>query len=180
MLVPYTSQDSSAFYSDYYRKQIGHGISVFKGKDTMNGHGLGSLFSGLLKRAAPMLKRGAATVGKRLLSTGMGVLKDAIGGENVGVAAKRRFASAGGELLSDVTGQFMGESDGDEVIPPRKRSRQQTATTSADRRVQTPKGRQQSGVKRVGKKKRGDRIATFLPSYNDISKLVGFTVLIKV
>lgn len=58
-------------YKDYYKNQAGSGLSGFHGSRYQHGSGLGSLFSGVLRAAAPLLKRGAIALGKHALKTGV-------------------------------------------------------------------------------------------------------------
>ena len=60
-----------ASYEDYYINQAGSGLAGFQGTRYQRGAGLGSMFSGLLRAAAPLLKSGAKKIGKTLLREGM-------------------------------------------------------------------------------------------------------------
>ena len=101
-LSPYYPEDSADMYEEYYAEQIGNGLAVYQGKPLMTGNGIGSVFKGLFRSALPMLKRGAVAAGKKLLTSGAGVLGDVIGGANVKESAKKRFKAAGADLLDDV------------------------------------------------------------------------------
>ena len=57
-------------YDDYYARQVGGALPYFTGARVQRGHGFGSLFSGLLRTVAPLIKRGAVALGKRALATG--------------------------------------------------------------------------------------------------------------
>ena len=46
-------------YDDYYTRQVGGALPYFTGARVQRGHGFGSLFSGLLRSVAPLIKRGA-------------------------------------------------------------------------------------------------------------------------
>ena len=67
-------------YKDYYVGQVGDALPVFAGGRVQRGHGLGSLFGGLIRNAAPLIKRGAIALGKRALTTGLNVAGDALSG----------------------------------------------------------------------------------------------------
>ena len=54
-------------YDDYYVRQVGGALPYFTGARVQRGHGFGSLFSGLLRTVAPLIKRGAVALGKRAL-----------------------------------------------------------------------------------------------------------------
>jgi hypothetical protein len=113
MLVPYSPEDSLQFYEDYYVTQDGYGMSIpiFKGRIVMPGNGIGSLFSGLFRSAIPLLKRGALSAGKKLLTGGVDVLSDIAGGKSLKQSAKSRLKTAGGELLADVRDTILGRGN---------------------------------------------------------------------
>jgi hypothetical protein len=71
---------------DYYIHQAGKGYPVFAGRRYQRGHGLGSIFGGLFKAAMPLLKKGAKTLGREALKTGLNiagdVYKEEISGDN--------------------------------------------------------------------------------------------------
>ena len=71
----------------------------FVGARVQRGHGLGSLFGGLIRSTMPLIKRGTMTLGKRALSTGVRIADDVISGQNIKTAAKRRVTEAGKDLL---------------------------------------------------------------------------------
>ena len=50
-------------YDDYYARQVGGALPYFTGARVQRGHGFGSLFSGLLRTVAPLIKRGAVVWG---------------------------------------------------------------------------------------------------------------------
>lgn len=106
MLVPYHPEDSSSFYESYYSDQVGYGLSmpVYQGRTIMTGNGIGSVFSGLFRSALPMIKRGAKSIGKSLLSTGAGVLGDVMDGKSIKQAASSRFRDTGRGILGDLMG----------------------------------------------------------------------------
>ena len=58
---------------DYYINQAGSGLPGFQGTRYQRGAGLGSMFSGLLRAVAPLLKSGAKKIGKTLLKKGMNI-----------------------------------------------------------------------------------------------------------
>jgi hypothetical protein len=63
-------------YHDYYIHQAGKGYPVFAGRRYQTGHGLGSIFGGLFKAALPLLKKGAKTLGREVLKTGLNIAGD--------------------------------------------------------------------------------------------------------
>ena len=60
-------------YHDYYIHQAGKGYPVFAGRRYQRGHGLGSIFGGLFKAAVPLLKKGAKTLEREALKTGLNI-----------------------------------------------------------------------------------------------------------
>ena len=55
----------------------------------------GSLFSGLPRTVAPLIRQGAVALGKRALTTGAQIVGDVVAGKNVKKPAKRRATAAG-------------------------------------------------------------------------------------
>ena len=74
-------------YDDYYARQVGGALPYFTGARVQRGHGFGSLFSGLLRTVAPLIKRGAG---------------DVVAGKNVKKAAKRRATAAGRNMMQSL------------------------------------------------------------------------------
>lgn len=101
-------------FEDYYTAQVGHGLPVFSGTSMQRGHGLGNVFRGLARTAIPLMKRGMAQIGKKALSTGAAVAKDALMGKNIKRSVKRRAKKAGRELLAGWAGS---------LAPPGQRAR---------------------------------------------------------
>ena len=89
-------------YDDYYAQQVGGALPYFAGARVQRGHGFGSLFGGLLRSVAPLIKRGALALGNRALKTGAQIAGDILSGENIRTAAKRRTKTAGRYLLQSL------------------------------------------------------------------------------
>ena len=70
-------------YHDYYIHQAGKGYPVFAGKRYQRGHRLGSIFGGLFKAAMPLLKKGAKTIEREALKTGLNIAGDVVQGRNL-------------------------------------------------------------------------------------------------
>ena len=81
-------------YNDYYARQAGGALPYFAGAQYQRGHGLGSLFGGLLRSAMPLIKRGAVALGKGALKTFVLIAGDVLSGQNIKTAAKRRVTDA--------------------------------------------------------------------------------------
>ena len=75
VLVPYRQSESADGYGDYYATQAGGDLPAYAGR-AMMGKGLGNIFDGLLRAAAPVLKKIGTTVGKWALKAGVSVASD--------------------------------------------------------------------------------------------------------
>ena len=89
-------------YDDYYARQVGGALPYFTGACVQRGHSFGSLFSGLLRSVAPLIKRGALALGKRALTTDAQIAGDVVAGQNIKKATKRRATAAGRALMSSL------------------------------------------------------------------------------
>ena len=89
-------------YDDYYARQVGGALPYFTGALVQRGHGFGSLFSGLLRSVAPLIRRGAVALGKRALTTGAQIAGDVVAGKNIKKAAKQRATAAGRHLMQSL------------------------------------------------------------------------------
>ena len=96
-------------YDDYYAQQVGGALPYFAGARVQRGHGFGSLFGGLLRSVAPLIKRGALALGNRALKTGAQIAGDILSGENIRTAAKRRTKTAGRDLLQSLLATLPGK-----------------------------------------------------------------------
>ena len=85
-------------YNEYYARQAGGALPYFAGAQYQRGHGLGSLFGGLLRSAMSLIKRGAVALGKGALKTGVRIADD-MSGQSIKRATKRRVADAGRNLM---------------------------------------------------------------------------------
>jgi hypothetical protein len=86
-------------YHDYYIHQVRKGYPVFVGRRYQRGHVLGSIFGGLFKAAMPLLKKGAKTLGREALKTGLNIAGDVVQGRNIKQASQSRLKSTGQNLL---------------------------------------------------------------------------------
>ena len=118
-------------YDDYYAQQVGGALPYFAGARVQRGHGFGSLFGGLLRSVAPLIKRGALALGNRALKTGAQIAGDILSGEYIRTAAKRRTKTAGRDLLQSLL-----------ATPPGKRVKRAAPS------------RQRRPVKRAAKRRR--------------------------
>ena len=99
-LVPYRSEDADSAYK-YFYEQSGRGLPpVFSGARYQRGHGLGNVLSGLMKAALPVVKRGAISLGKTALQTGLNIAKDKMSGKTMKQAFSDNVKQAGRQLAS--------------------------------------------------------------------------------
>ena len=91
-------------------------------------YGLGSIFGGLFKAAVPLLKKGAKTLGREALKTGLNITKDVVAGKNLKQAVKSILKSTEQSLLQKA---IIG------VGPPGERSIKRAAKRKKPRRRQT-------------------------------------------
>ena len=125
-------------YNEYYARQAGGALPYFAGATYQRGHGLGSLFGGLLRSTMPLIKRGAVALGRGALKTGVPIAGDVLSGQNIKTAAKRRITDTDRTILRSL------------VIPgvrPRKRikrapTKKGGTTATRQRKRQTSKKRE--------------------------------------
>ena len=86
----------------YYARQVGGAMPYFTGVRVQKWQGFGSLFSGLHRTVAPLIRRGAVALGKRVLTTGAQIAGEVVAGKNVKKAAKRRATAAGRNLMQSL------------------------------------------------------------------------------
>ena len=107
--------------------QKGQGLVVHRGDFLQEGSGLGSFFSGLLKKILPLAKRGIGAVlknktvqkvGKDLFHQGIQASTDAVAdiiqGEDPSIKAKAKLASAKSQIadtLRVLPGELLGDGD---------------------------------------------------------------------
>ncbi len=87
-------------YEDYYLEQVGSGLPAFTGARMQRGHGLGNIFSGLVRAVMPLVKSGVKALGKQGVQTGIQIAEDVLAGQKPKQAVKRRGKQAGMELVS--------------------------------------------------------------------------------
>ena len=126
-------------YAAYYSKsQFGHGLlPAYGGVARQRGHGFGSLISGLMRSARPLLGSIGRSAGKALLTTGTGVLADVMSGKSIKKSLKRRATSAGKQLLQNAATSAQGYINSTSSGPPAKRR----ATVKRAGRAKQQKGR---------------------------------------
>jgi hypothetical protein len=119
-------------YTLYYLRQAeGRYAGDYRG-NTQKGDGLGSFLGGLFRRIFPLLSSGAKAVGKEALSTGIGILKDAITGRSMKESVRERISQAGTNLTTKAANKM--ESMVGSGYKKRKRRRRTQSRVSAKRR----------------------------------------------
>ena len=122
-------------YEHYYLQQVGHGLPVFHGSSAQRGHGLGNILGALFRSAVPLLKRGAKTLGKEALRTGVEIVGDVVEGRSIRDAAKSRSIAAGKRVakraVSRVT-QSKNDKKRKRTTKPAIRKRAKRAKRSLD------------------------------------------------
>ena len=86
-------------YNEYYARQVGGTLPYFTGTQYQRGHGLGSLFGGLLRSAMPLIKTGTVALGKGTLKTGVRIADYVMSGQSIKKANKRSVTDAGKNLM---------------------------------------------------------------------------------
>ena len=64
-------------YENYYLSQVGL-LPYFAGARVQQGYGLGNLFSSIAKSVLPLVKKGAKTLGKQVLQSGVDFASDVL------------------------------------------------------------------------------------------------------
>ena len=99
--IPYCCDASRGMYEDYYGRQVGGEIPVFRGTKYQRGHGLGSIIGGLFRRVVLPFLKGSGQFLKankniilgNALGTGMEVADDVLEGKSLKESAKKRIVS---------------------------------------------------------------------------------------
>ena len=102
-------------YENYYLSQVGHKMPYFVGARVQQGYGLGNLFSSIAKSVLPLVQKGAKTLGKQVLQSGVEFASDVLHGKNAKQAAIDQARAAGSNLL-----QVAQQKIGKRKAAPRK------------------------------------------------------------
>ena len=81
---------------DYYKNQAGSGLAGFQGYKHQKGHGFGSFFKSIWRNIVPYFA-------PKLVSAGVKVGNDFLGGQNIKSSLSTRLRETGGEILDDAT-----------------------------------------------------------------------------
>lgn len=139
MLYSYDPEDSIEFYREQLSSsQNGYGgeVVVYKGKRYMPGMGLGSVLSSAFKWVAPLVKKGAMSLGKRALASGVEVMRDVAAGQNFSQSLKNNMREAGDTLLEDLGDEMVKKTAS--MKNPRKRKRTGASTGGSTRKRKKP------------------------------------------
>jgi len=104
MYVSYKCCQNS--FEDYYLQQTGSGLNYYQGAPYQKGYGFGGLFRSFFRAAVPLLKSGAKAVGKQLFHSGVDILNDLYGGQDIKTSAKQRLKEAGHQLTDRVSSKI--------------------------------------------------------------------------
>ena len=74
-----------------------------RGEDIKEDMDLSSIFGGLFKAAMPLFKKGAKTLGREALKTGLHIAGDVVQGRNIKQAAQSQLKSTGQNLFQKAT-----------------------------------------------------------------------------
>lgn len=69
-------------------------MNTFKGDRFQRGHGLGSVFAGLLRSAIPMIHKGAEYIGKEIAHIGFQTARDVLNGEKLKPSLKKNLKTS--------------------------------------------------------------------------------------
>jgi len=79
-------------YEDYYCRQVGGEMPVFRGSRHQRGHRLGSVLSGLFRRfVIPFFRDHGKTLASNALKTGVDVAEDVLDGRSLKESANKRL-----------------------------------------------------------------------------------------
>ena len=108
MLIPNAEQ----FKQYYLRGQHGGSIAGLRGARIQRVYGIGNFFKSIARFAIPLVKRGAETIGKRVLGAAVDVGHDILAGKNVKQAVKGRSIEAVKDIAQQGAKQLRNQSGG--------------------------------------------------------------------
>lgn len=141
-------------YTLYYMRQAeGRNGGSFH-SPTMKGDGLGSFLGNLFRRIFPLLSSGAKVVGQEALSTGVGLLKDALNGRSLKESMYDRVSQAGKNLSEKAAKKMEGMVGNGYKRRKRKRKSQSRAASKRRKVSKKPRKKKRSTVNTRKRKKR--------------------------
>jgi hypothetical protein len=121
--------DTTKLQHAYYANQAGGALAHFSGGEFQRGHGLGTVISGFLKRALPLLPATfTKSLKRKALKAGLGVAGDLLRGKSLKTAVKDRALETIG----------FGGGGNDSVKKPTLRSSKRPTTTIKPRPIKRP------------------------------------------
>jgi len=130
-------ESNPEYFKNYYiqqSQQKGGHLPAFHGGRVQSGYGLGSILKGIYRWAVPHLK----TVGKTVVTEGLGVAQDALNGEKIGEALQKR----GGKVLTSLATQNASQQqkgDGRKAIKRKAPTKKISRTPAKKRKTSPPK-----------------------------------------
>jgi len=124
-----------------------------RGSGQQVGYGLGSFFSALKRIALPFLQKGAKSVGKAALNTGVNIAQDVLTGEDLKTSAKARVKQTARKLTDDAINTITSQTGNG--------SKRQAKAAKAKKRKPPSKATSPSSTVRAKR-------AKSVPRYNDI------------
>ena len=140
-------------YTSYYLRQAegaqyGGGFS-----GSQKGDGLGSFLGGLFRRVFPLLKSGAKAFGSEALSTGVGLLKDALTGKSMKESVRSRITDAGTNLTTKAARKMESMVGSGYKRRQRKRKSQSRSVIKRRRTSAAPKRKKRKKQQRKPRRK---------------------------
>ncbi len=108
---------SRSLYEDYYVKQSGSGLPLFRGARMQRGHGLANILNGLFRRAWPVIQSGAKAFGRQFLRTGLQVANDVADGQTIKESGMKRVPEG---IKSFVSSNFFKTQSGSGRKTPKR------------------------------------------------------------
>ena len=130
-MKPFNSIEAESLYKSYDAEPT---IPIYAGSRYQKGHGIRNIFSGLLKAALPLVKKGALSLGKTALKTGVNIAQDSLSGKDLKSTLKDNLRLAGKDILSKSTA-YITEKQSNKS---RKRTRS-TVTSKAKAKRKRPR-----------------------------------------
>ena len=143
-MIPINQASIDTQYKNLYN-QVGGNVRVFNGAKYQRGHGLGNIFSGMLKAAMPMIKEGAKTLGKTALKAGVNIARDKMAGKSFKESFQDNLRLAGSELTNQAINNLRNSTKRKSSSPlpykskRRKTTRQTPKKLATRRRASLPK-----------------------------------------
>lgn len=137
-LIPFNCAAADKEYGEFYA-QTGGMVPVFSGAPYQKGFGLGNVLAGLMKAALPIVKKGAVSLGKTALRTGLKTARDAIGGKNLKSAFLNNVRDAGSEVLNNSVNYALSPRRGNKSVKRKANTVSRKRNTQAKRRKRTTK-----------------------------------------